>query len=199
MREELGVQCGEVDVPVPVLGDDDDVGDRLAPGQLVRVMLEGADEDHGPLLRRDVGGQRIAIVEGRRDPQPEDADQLVDRAGRAGAAEDDAGLVRAADGLVDDLPRVVAQAARLQAGARRLGVRVRVARQHLVADQVLDESEGTTTRRVVRIRDPTSAERPPHDLVVPDHRFPDALQERAVGWCAHSRSVAPPGRTSPDS
>ncbi len=199
MRQELGVQCGEVDVAVPILGDDDDVCDRLAPGQLVRVMLEGADEDHGSLLRRDVGGQRVAVVEGRRDPQAEDADQLVDRAGRAGAAEDDAGLVRAADGLVNDLPRIVAQAARLQAGARRLGVRVRIARQHLVADQVLDEPEGAPARRVVRIRDPAGAERPPHHLVVPDHRLPDALQERAVGRWAHSLSVAPPGRTSPDS
>ena len=48
----------------------------------------------------------------------------------------------AADGLVDDPPRVLAQAGGLQPGARRLGVGVRVAGQHLVADEVLDEAEG---------------------------------------------------------
>ena len=70
----------------------------------------------------------------------EDADQLVDRAGGAGAAEDHARsssspptaswMIRAG---------VLAQAGRLQAGAGGLGVGVGVARQHLVADEVLDE------------------------------------------------------------
>ena len=199
MPDELGLEGGEVDVAVGVLGDDDDVRDRLAPRQLVRMVLEGADEDHWALLRRDVRGEPVVVVERRREPQSEDADQLVDRAGCARAAEDDARLVGAPDGVVDDLARVVAQAARLQARARRLGVRVRVARQHLVADQVLDEPERAPARRVVRVGDPAGAERPPHHLVVADHRLPDALQQRAVRRWAHSGRVAPPGRTSPDS
>ena len=198
VRDELGLEGGEVDVAVAVLGDDDDVGDRLAPRQLVRMVLEWADEDHGPLLRRNLRGQPVAIVERRRESQAEDADQLVDRAGCTRAAEDDAGLVGAADGVVDDLARVVAQAARLQAGAGRLGVRVRVARQHLVADQVLDESERPPARRVVRVGDPAGAERPPHHLVVSDHRLPDALQQWAIGWWAHPGRVAPRPE-SPDS
>ena len=55
-RDELGLERGEVDVAVGVLGDDDDVGDRLAPRQLVRVVLERADEDHRSLFGGDVAG-----------------------------------------------------------------------------------------------------------------------------------------------
>ena len=197
--DELGLEGGQVDMAVGVLGDDDDVRDRLPPRQLVRMVLEGADEDHRSLLCRNLRGEPVAIVERRRKPQSENADELVDRSGRARSAEDDARLVGASDGVVDDLPRVVAEAAGLQAGSRRLGMRVRIAGQHLVPDQILDEGERAPARRVVRIGDPTGAERPPHHLIVPDHRLPDALQERAVGRWAHSGSVAPPGRTSPDS
>ena len=71
---------------------------------------------------------------------PEDADHLVDRAGRAGAGEDDHGLLVAADRVADDLPGVLAQPGGLQAGAGGLGVGVGVAGQHLVADEVLDEA-----------------------------------------------------------
>ena len=48
-------------------------------------------------------------------------------------------VVAAANRLVDDTARVLAQPRRLQPGAARLRVRVRVAREHLVADEVLDE------------------------------------------------------------
>jgi hypothetical protein len=56
-------------VPVGVLADGDDVGDRLAPGQLVGVVLEGADEDDRPLSRRDLLAQVVAVVEVARDAQ----------------------------------------------------------------------------------------------------------------------------------
>ena len=46
---------------------------------------------------------------------------------RAGPGEEHHGLVVAADGLVDDLPRVLAQPGGLQAGAAGLGVGVGVA------------------------------------------------------------------------
>ena len=42
---------GEVDVAVGVLADRDDVGDRLAPGQLVGVVLVRPDEHDRPLGR----------------------------------------------------------------------------------------------------------------------------------------------------
>ena len=135
---------------VGVLGDDDDVGDRLAPRQLVGVVLERADEHHRPLPGGICCGQVVPVVEVGGEPQVHDADQLVDRAGRARAAEDHARLVVAADGVVDDLARVLAEARRLQAGARRLGVRVGVARQDLVADEVLDEARATGPTRCSR-------------------------------------------------
>jgi hypothetical protein len=44
-----------LDVAVGVLVDDHHVGDRLAPRQLVRVVLVRADEHHRPLVGRDRG------------------------------------------------------------------------------------------------------------------------------------------------
>ena len=55
---------------------------------------------NGPMntTGRSLGGicvdQAVAVVELGRDAQPEDADQLVDRAGRAGAGEDHHGARR---------------------------------------------------------------------------------------------------------
>ncbi len=62
-------------------------------------------------------------------------------AGGAGAGEDDDGVVVTADRLVDDRAGVLAEPGRLQPGAARLGVRVRVAGQHLVPDEVLHERQ----------------------------------------------------------
>ena len=193
VADELGLERREVDVAVLVLRDHDDVGDRLPPRQLVGVVLEGADEDHRPLLRRNVGGQRVAVLERRREPQAEDSDQLVDRPRRPRAAEDHAGLVVAADRVVDDPPRVLSQPGCLPARAGGLRVGVRVARQNLVADHVLDERERPPARRVVRVGHAPGAERAPHHLVVADHRLPDALQERAVGWLGSPGQGSVPG------
>ena len=116
-----------VDEPVGVLVDRDDVGDGLAPGDLVGVVLVGAEEHHRTLGRRDVGGQVVLVVEDRRDPQAEDADQLGDRAGAARAGEEHDGVAVTADGLADDLAGLLAQPAGLQPGAAGLGVGVGVA------------------------------------------------------------------------
>ena len=51
--DQLRVQVGQVDVPVGVRADHDDVGDRLPPRQLVGVVLVRADEHHRPLLGGD--------------------------------------------------------------------------------------------------------------------------------------------------
>ena len=72
VADELGLEVGEVDPPVGVLADRDDVGARLPPRQLVGVVLVGADEHDRP-----------------RGVEVEQPDELVDRARRAGAAEDD--------------------------------------------------------------------------------------------------------------
>ena len=77
--DERALETGQVDPPVRVLADRDDVGDGLTPGQLVAVVLVGADEDDRSLVGRDVRAQRVAVVEVGRDPELEDVDELVDR------------------------------------------------------------------------------------------------------------------------
>ena len=81
-------ELGQIDPAVGVLADRDHVGDRLAPGQLVAVVLVGPDQDDRSLVGRDVGAQAVALVEAGRDAQLEDADEQVDRAGHPGAGED---------------------------------------------------------------------------------------------------------------
>ncbi len=175
------------DVPVEVLGDDDDVGDRLAPRQLVGVVLVGADEDDRPGLRRDVPAEVMGVLEGAGDAQAEDPDELVDgtRAPRAG--EDDDGVLVAADGVADDRPGILAQPGGLQAGAGGLGVRVGVAGQDLVADEVLDERQRPAGGGVVGVGHPARAVRPREHLVVADDALPDGAQQRAV----HVARIAP--------
>ena len=188
VRGELRVQPVEVDVAVGVLRDHHDVGDRLAPGQLVGVVLVRADEHDRPPLRRDGLGRPVALV---RCPQAEDADQLVDRAGRAGSAEDDQRVLVAADGVADDPARVLAQAGGLQPGAAGLGVRVRVAGEHLAADEVLQEAERPPGGGVVGVRHPPRTVRARHDLVVADDGLADPAQQRGLGWRAHALTVEP--------
>ncbi len=182
VADEFGLEAGGVDVPVGVLRDHDHVGDGLAPRQFVGVVLERADEDHGSLVGRDLLGEAVRVVELRGKADAQDPDHLVDRAGRPRAGEDHDRLVVAADGVPDDGAGVLAQPGGLQPGAGRLRVGVGVTRQDLVPDEFLDEVEPSTRRGVVGVGDPSGPERPPHHLVVADHRLPDAAQERTVGW-----------------
>ena len=76
------------------------------------------------------------------------------------------------------LSRVLAQPRRLQPCPARLGVRVRVAGQDLLADEVLEEAERAARRRVVRVGHAARAVRAGHHLIVSDHRLPDPGQER---------------------
>ena len=175
---ELVAQVVAVDAAVGVLPDHHDVGDRLPPRDLVGVVLVGAEEHHRPLRRRDVLGQRVLVVEHRRHPQPEHADQLGDRTGAARPGEDHHAVVAATDRLPDDLAGLLAQPRRLQPGAAGLGVGVGVARQHLVADEVLDEGERAPGRRVVGVRHPAAPVRRLHHVVVADHGVADQPQQR---------------------
>ena len=176
--DELGLEPLEVDPPVVVLGDDDDVGQRLAPRQLVAVVLVRSDEHDRPLARRDQPGQVVAIVEVGRQADLEAVDELVDRPGRARAGEqDDVVVLGPADRLADDPPGVLAEAGRLEPGPRRFGVGVAVERQDRVADEVLDERERATRRGVVGVRHPAQPERPDDRLVVADDVGPDRLDE----------------------
>ena len=70
---QLGGQVRLVDVPVRVLVDDHDVGDRFTPRQLVAVVLERADEHDRPLVGGDLCAQAVRLVELGREAQPEHA------------------------------------------------------------------------------------------------------------------------------
>ena len=72
----------------------------------------GADKHHGP----------VAAIE------LQQADELVDRAGRPGAAEEHDVLIAAVDGPVDDAAGLLPQRGGTAAGRRRLGVRVAIGR-----------------------------------------------------------------------
>ena len=77
--DQLALQIVQVDVAVGILADDHDVGDRLAPRQLVGVMLVGADEHDRPIIPGDLRGELVPLVQAGRYPQLQDADQLVHR------------------------------------------------------------------------------------------------------------------------
>ena len=128
---QLPVQTLDIQVAGLVLGDDDDVGDGFPPGKLVRVVLERAKENHRPLLRRDAFAQVVRGIQIVRDPQVEDRDELVDRAGSTGPGEDDQRVVITAESIANDVPGVLAETARLPARSGALGVGVRVEREHL--------------------------------------------------------------------
>ena len=177
VAEEFFFQRRRVDVAVRVLRDDDDVGDRFAPRQLVRVMLERPNEYDGPFCCGDRVAQVITVVQLRGDTKAEDPDELVDRARAARASEDHHRLVIATHCIADDPARVLAQAGGLQAGAAGLGVGVGVARQDLVADEVLDEAQRPAGRRVVGVGDAPWPVGSRHDLVIADDGRPDTAQQ----------------------
>ncbi len=191
VRRELGFQGVDVDQAVGVLRDDDDVGDRLPPGQLVGVVLERPDEHHRPAITGDVRAQGEAVVEVGRDSEIEYADEPVDRPGRARAAEQHDVLDAAANTLAYESPCVLAEPGGLQAGARGLGVGVGVAGEDLVPDEVLDERQRPAGGGVIGVGHPARAVRAGHDLVVADHRGPDPVEQRAGGQVGHPTTVTP--------
>ena len=166
---ELLAQVVEVEAAVAVLPDDDDIRDRLAPRQLVRVVLERADEDDRPL--GCAAKRPSSRTRSRRSMRPR----------RARAGEDDHVVLPAADGPVDDPARLLAQPRRLEPGRRGLRVRVGVERQHLAADEVLDERERAARGGVVGVDEPAQAEGPFEESVVADHGRPDPLQQGRCG------------------
>ena len=136
VANELFLQDRGVNVAVHVLGNDDDISDRLPPGQVVGVMLERPDEDHRAFTGGDGVAEMVTVFQCGRDTQPEDADQFVDRTGAARSCEDHDGFGVAADSVEDDGTGVFAQPGRLQTGSAGLSVCVGVAGQYLVADKV---------------------------------------------------------------
>ena len=162
---------------VVVLVDRDDIGDRLAPRQLVRVVFVGSDEDDRPLFGRDLVGQVVGVLEHGRNPETEYADHLGDRTGRSAAAEQHGVFVGGADAFGDDPAGIFAELGRLQPGARRLGVGVGVQGQHDVGDVVLDERQRATRCGVVGVHDRSWPERPIDHLRSTDHRRSDRVNQ----------------------
>ena len=188
---QLAAQVGQVDVAVGVLTDDHHLGDGLAPGQLVRVVLVRADEHHRPFRLRDTVGQPVPFVQPSWDTQLQDADQLVHRGGGPGPAEDHQVIGGAADRVADDAPGVLAQPGGRQAGAGALGVGVGVPGQHRVPDEILDKVQRPARGRVIGVSDPARPERAVHQLPLADDPPPDPLHQRRRH---HSQCVRPDRR-----
>ena len=190
--DELRLEAREVDPSVVVLRNHDDIRQRLAPGQLVAVVLVGADEDDRARRDGDRRPQVVAIVEACREPDLEAVDEPVDGAGGARAGEQHHVVGRrAADCLADDPARILPEAAGLQPGARGLGVGVRVEREHRLANEVLDERERAAGGRVIGIRDATQPEGPSHRLVLADDVGADKINQ-AHGLAHQSSAVTRP-------
>jgi len=187
VSHELGGEVREVEVPVRVGNDVDHVGVGLPPRQFVGMVLVRADEHYRPLLGRDLVQQPVLPGRAVGQPQFQDADEFVDRGGGAGATEDDHVLVGAADGVVDDTPRVFAQQAGGQAGAGGFRVGVGVPGQHMVPDGVLDEVQRPTGSGVVGVGDPARPVRAVEDLAFADDPCPDPLDQRRTDPGLRSR------------
>ena len=140
VRVESALQLFEVYSAVLVLANYGQVGDRLAPRQLVRVVLVRADEDNRPLFRRDPIAQRVAFVQLGRKAEPEHVDEPIDCSGRSRADEDNGMLrLRCTDRPGDDRSRLFSVPRRLEACPGRLRMRIPIQREHSVSDVVLNE------------------------------------------------------------
>ena len=82
--------------------------------------------------------------------------------------------------MVDDAPRVLAQGCGASPDRRRLGVRVAVRRQDLLADEVFDEAERPPGRGGVGVHDAARPERTVENRVVADRVVTDPL-DQALG------------------
>ena len=102
MPSQLVHEVVEVDATVGVLTDRDDVGDRLSPRELVRVVLVRADEDDRAIAVTEVAKSQSAPAAGA-----EDLHELVDRGGRARAGEEHDVVAATVHRAMDDLARVL--------------------------------------------------------------------------------------------
>ena len=120
------------------------------------------------LLTPSAGRAEVCGLEVGRHSQPEHPDEMVDGAGRPGAAEHHRMLVGGPDTSTDDLAGLFPETGRLQAGAGRFGVSVGVQRQYCFADEVFDEGERASRGGVVGVGDPARTEGAVHYLVLAD-------------------------------
>jgi len=166
-----------VNAPITVLGNQDHVGDALAPGQFIGMMLVGPDKNHRTFVGRNPLGQAIPGIKILREPQIQNIDELVDGSGRPRAAKNDHVLLRAANGLEDDTAGVLPKTCRLQARARGFGMGIGVQRQHLFGNKIFDKLQGAAAGRVVGIGHAPVAVRPVQGTIVPDDRIANLLDQ----------------------
>jgi hypothetical protein len=108
----------------------------------------------GSLLSRDGLGEVVFIVEGSRDADTENADDLVNGARAARSGEDHHRVGVATDGVEDDRAGVLTQSGGLSTGPAGFGVGVGMAGEHLVPQEVLQEAQGPIRCGVVGVGDP---------------------------------------------
>ena len=165
-------------------GIDDHVGERLAPGQLVAVVLVGADEHDRTLVGRDrarggrtgrrgrpgarISRQSRSLSIAPVEPEPAKRTTWSSLVAADRVADDRAGRPRGTGSSGDPVPG-------------RLGVGVAVERQDRLADEVLDERQRSARGRVVGVRDAAQAERSDDRLVVADDGGADRLDEARRG------------------
>ena len=121
-------------------------------------------------------------------PQVEDADELVDRR-RSSPSRRRSRTVSSSPPTASWMIARASSRSRVvcRPGAAGLGVGVRVAGQHLVADEVLDEGQRPAAGGVVGVGDPARAVGPVHHLVVADDRLADAAPAAAGSGRSGSR------------
>jgi hypothetical protein len=131
---EAIVEGADVDEAVAVRRQDHHLGDRLDPGNLVRVVLHVRDEHDGPVRVRHVQVARQLL----RHAQAENADQLVDDPrGARFRCDDD--IVRAGVNVPSDhLVRHVVGLGHQRPRGARLRMRVRDKRPDLLEQALLD-------------------------------------------------------------
>ena len=135
---ELGVEVLDRDAPRLVEVDVDRVADRLAPGDVVGVVLHHRPEDDGTGVLGDLLRQVVALLELVGDAQAQDVDEPVDRAGRPRADRDEDVFLRRAD-VARDLREGRLVVVRHQAaGVVALGVGVRHEGEDLLGELLLD-------------------------------------------------------------
>ncbi|CAB4799098.1 unannotated protein [freshwater metagenome] len=99
----------DINVAVNILRDNDNVGHRFAPRKFIGVMLEGSDENHGALVRRNVVRQVVLAVQVCRNAQIHHRNKSINGSGRARANENDDDVVFASESLRNNGARIFAQ------------------------------------------------------------------------------------------
>ena len=131
--------------------NDHHIGNALAPGQLVGVVLIGANKNHRSLLRQNKAVQVRIIREAFGQAQVQHVNQLVHRRRSARSAEDHFIFGGTVHCLPDNLAGLLTKQGSLGASKGGFGVGVSVVGQHVVANEVFDKRQRAPRGGVIRI------------------------------------------------